>query len=180
MAELSYKFLDKEIESGTFDCGVQSINEYVYGSFFATLLQHGYAYQIVYKKDIVIGYYMITFNHMRVDECPEDISDYTSGVSEFLYCVEIKYLAIATKYQNRKIGTSVLPSIIKSIKDYALSFPVRLITIDDRKDLVGWYKRMGFIEFPYNPKWQEGYTTKMYMDCLIRQKELGEYVESLC
>jgi hypothetical protein len=73
-----------------------------------------------------------------------------------------------------------LPSIIKSIKDYALSFPVRLITIDARKDLVGWYKRMGFIEFPYNPKWQEGYTTKMYMDCLIRQKELEEYVESLC
>ena len=45
-----------------------------------------------------------------------------------------------------------MPSIIKSIKDYALSFPVRLITIDARKDLVGWYKRMGFIEFPYNPK----------------------------
>lgn len=73
-----------------------------------------------------------------------------------------------------------MPSIIKSIKDYALSFPVRLITIDARKDLVGWYKRMGFIEFPYNPKWQERYTTKMYMDCLIRQKELEEYVESLC
>lgn len=178
MAELSYKFLDKEVENGTFDCGVPSINDYVYASFFATLLQHGYAYQILYKKNIVIGYYMITFNHVRIDDCPETVSEYTSELSEFLYCVEIKYLAIARDYQKRKIGTNVLPSIIKSIKDYALSFPIRLITIDARVDLVDWYKRMGFREFPHNPEWQDGYTTKMYMDCLIRQEELERYIES--
>lgn len=179
MSKLEYKFLQEDVKSGTFDCGVEAINQYVFDSFFATLLQHGYAYQILYNK-VVVGYYMIIFNHVRIEDCPDAIAEYTSGLSNYLYCVEIKYLAIAEKFQNHKIGTNVLPTIIKSIKDFALNFPIRLITIDARNDLVGWYKKMGFIEFPENPEWQEGYTTKMYIDCLIHQKELDEYIDSLC
>lgn len=182
MSKLKYKFLQEDIKKGTFDCGVSSINEFIVDSFFATLLQHGYAYQILYSnkeyKDIVVGYYMITFSHVMVEECPETISDYTTRLNDFLYCVEIKYLAIDKKYQHKRIGTSVLPTIIKSIKDYALSFPIRLITIDARNDLVNWYKKMGFIEFPQNKEGQEGVTTRMYIDCLIRKKELDEYVNS--
>lgn len=180
MAKLTYKFLQEDIKDGTFDCGVSSINQYVVKSFYATLLQHGYAYQILYNNEIVVGYYMITFNHVRIDSCPEKISEYTSELSDFLYCVEIKYLAIDKNYQHKKIGSCVLTTIIKSIKDYALSLPIRLITIDARNELVDWYKKMGFIEFPQNAKWQEGVTTKMYIDCLIHQKELDEYVNSCC
>ena len=182
MSKLTYRFLQEDIKRGVFDCGVDSINQYIVDSFFATLLQHGYAYQILYNNgvngDIVVGYYMITFSHVMVEECPEVISDYTTDLNKFLYCVEIKYLAIDKKYQHNRIGTAVLPTIIKSIKDYALSFPIRLITIDARNDLVDWYKRMGFIEFPQNKEGQEGVTTKMYIDCLIRKKELDEYVKS--
>lgn len=179
MSKLTYKFLQKEIKSGEFDCGVESINQYVVDSYLATLLQHGYAYQILYDNEIVVGYYMITFKHVIIEDCPGAISEYTSGLSDFLYCMEIKYIAIAKEYQNRKIGTVVLPTIIKSIKDYAVMFPIRLITVDARNDLVDWYKKMGFIEFPKNPNWQEGYTTRMYIDCMIHQKELDEYLESL-
>lgn len=178
MSKLTYKFLRENIEDGSFDCGVESINQYVVDSFWATLLQHGYAYQIFYGK-IVVGYYMITFNHIQIEDCPEILSEYTSGISNFLYSVEIKYLAIDKKYQRKKIGTSVLPSIIKSIKDCALEFPVRLITIDARNDLIEWYKSLGFVELPYNPEWQNGYTTKMYIDCMIRKKEFQEYLETL-
>lgn len=177
MSNLTYKFLQEDIKSGKFDCGVESINKYVVDSFYATLLQHGYAYQILYNN-IVVGYYMITLNHVELEECPETISDYTSGLCDFLYCVEIKYLAIEKCYQHRKIGTNVLPSIIKSIKDYTSIIPIRLITIDARSELVEWYKKFGFIEFPNNPEWQEGYTRKMYIDCMMHKKELKEYLES--
>lgn len=93
--------------------------------------------------------------------------------------MEIKYLAIDQKFQRKKIGTAVLPIIIKSIKDYTLLFPIRLITIDARDDLIEWYKSFGFVEFPQNQEWQEGYTTKMYIDCMIRSKELEEYLQSI-
>ncbi len=178
MSKLTYKLLQEDIKNGTFDCGISSINQYVVDSFYATLLQHGYAYQILYNDDIIVGYYMITFNHIMIEKCPEAISEYTSGLNDFLYCVEIKYLAIDKNYQHKKIGTCVLPTIIKSIKDYALSFPIRLITIDARNDLVNWYKKMGFIEFPQNKEGQEGVTTRMYIDCLIRKKELDMYLNS--
>lgn len=177
MSKLTYKFLQENIEEGKFDCGVKAINQYVKDSYLATLLQHGYAYQILYNS-VVVGYYMLTFNHVRIEECPDAISEYTSGLSDYIYTVEIKYLAIDKKYQKHGIGTAVLPSIIKSIKDYALTFPIRLITIDARIDLVEWYRKFGFVKFPGNPVWQEGYTTKMYIDCMIRQKELDDYIET--
>lgn len=179
MSNLTYRFLQSEIKDGEFDCGVESINQYVVRSFLATLLQHGYAYQILYNEK-VIGYYMITFNHIMLEDCPEAISDYTSGLNDFLYCLEIKYLAIDKVYQKKGIGTIVLPTIIKCIKDYAVRFPIRLITIDARVDYIDWYKKMGFEELPINPKWQDGYTKKMYIDCMIHQKELEEYIDSIC
>ena len=178
MAELEFKLLREDVTDGAFNCGVTSINQYVVNSFMATLLQHGYAYQITYKN-VTLGYYMIMFNHIKLEDCPEVISDYTSGLSDFLYSVEIKYLAIDQKFQRKKIGTAVLPIIIKSIKDYTLLFPIRLITIDARDDLIEWYKSFGFVEFPQNQEWQGGYTTKMYIDCMIRSKELEEYLQSI-
>ncbi|MCM1232330.1 MAG: GNAT family N-acetyltransferase [Ruminococcus flavefaciens] len=179
MSKLTCKLLQEDIKSGTFDCGVESINQYVVKSFYATLLQHGYAYQILYNNDVIVGYYMVTFNHVSIESCPEAISEYTSGLSDFLYCIEIKYLAIDKNYQKRKIGSSILSMIIKDIKEYAAQLPIRLITIDARDDLVDWYRKMGFVEFPRNEKWQEGVTTKMYIDCLIHQRELDAYFDSM-
>lgn len=178
MSKLTCRFLQEDVKPGMFDCGMDTINEYVVESYLATLLQHGYAYQILYGN-IVVGYYMLTFNHVMIEDCPDSISEYTSGLSNFLYCVEIKYLAIDKKYQKRGIGSSILGIIIKDIKDYALKFPIRLITIDARNDLLDWYKKFGFIEFPENPEWQKGYTTKMYLDCMINKEALEIYTSSL-
>lgn len=53
--------------------------------------------------------------------------------------------------------------------------PFRLITIDARNDYVKWYERLGFIKCPVNSSGQDGYTTKMYIDCLRNEKGLREY-----
>ena len=58
MAELQYKLMTSAVNN--FDCGNSAINEYVENSYFATLLQQCYAYEIEYKS-LVVGYYMITF-----------------------------------------------------------------------------------------------------------------------
>ena len=65
MAELEFKLLREDVTDGAFNCGVTSINQYVVNSFMATLLQHGYAYQITYKN-VTLGYYMIMFNHIKL------------------------------------------------------------------------------------------------------------------
>lgn len=53
MAELQYKLMTSAVNN--FDCGNSAINEYVENSYFATLLQQCYAYEIEYKS-LVVGY----------------------------------------------------------------------------------------------------------------------------
>lgn len=174
MSQLTYRLLRQDVERGDFDCGIESINEYVFQSYWATLLQHGYAYQIEYSNRI-LGYYMITMNHVLLEECDEKIAEYTSGLSDFIYTIEIKYLAIGKQYQGKKIGTEALKTIIKSIKDFLYQIPFRLITIDARNDYVKWYERFGFVKCPVNSAGQDGYTTKMYLDCLKDIEKLKKY-----
>lgn len=178
MSKMTYKLLQCDVKQDDFDCGVESINKYVYESYWATLLQHGYAYQIEYDSRI-IGYYMITINHMMLEDCDEKISEYSSGLSNYIYTVEIKYLAIRKNLQGKKIGTAVLKSIIKSIKDYLYYIPFRLITIDARDDYIRWYESLGFIKCPVNSAGQDGYTTKMYLDCILNEEKIKEYQDMI-
>ena len=73
MAELQYKLMTSAVNN--FDCGNSAINEYVENSYFATLLQQCYAYEIEYKS-LVVGYYMITFRDVAFYDCISEISDY--------------------------------------------------------------------------------------------------------
>ena len=66
MAELQYKLMTSAVNN--FDCGNPAINEYVENSYFATLLQQCYAYEIEYKS-LVVGYYMITFRDVAFYDC---------------------------------------------------------------------------------------------------------------
>ena len=105
MAELQYKLMTSAVNN--FDCGNPAINEYVENSYFATLLQQCYAYEIEYKS-LVVGYYMITFRDVAFYDCISEISDYQiDDFGEFLPSLYINYLAIGTKYQKNKIGTKI-------------------------------------------------------------------------
>ena len=82
MAELQYKLMTSAVNN--FDCGNSAINEYVENSYFATLLQQCYAYEIEYKS-LVVGYYMITFRDVAFYDCISEISDYQiDDFGEFL------------------------------------------------------------------------------------------------
>lgn len=71
MAELQYKLMTSAVNN--FDCGNSAINEYVENSYFATLLQQCYAYEIEYKS-LVVGYYMITFRDVAFYDCISEVS----------------------------------------------------------------------------------------------------------
>ena len=76
MSEFRYVLLKDEVSE--FDCGNPTINEYIANSYFATLSQQCYAYQIIYKA-CVVGDYMITLRDVVLSDCPSDISDYQDG-----------------------------------------------------------------------------------------------------
>lgn len=179
MGILQFKSVTRDVESLPFDCGVDSINEYVKNSYYPTITQHAYAYSIM-SGERVLGYYQVLFRDIKLDDFPAKIADYDPGVKdEKISAVHIRYIAIDEQYQGHKIGTSTLQTIIKNVKNLSELWPIRVITIDAKSDLVDWYKREGFKKMKNNTVGQEGTTEAMYFDCMRYGDELEKYIDSI-
>lgn len=176
MADLQVRFVTKEIEQSSFDCGVDSINQYIKQSYFPLLLQHAYTFQVS-GNGIVLGYYQVLFREIELNDFPEDISDFQSDVKEqSLSAVHIRFIAVDKRYQGNRIGTAMLQMIVKSVMELSVSWPVRVITIDAVNHLTGWYEKIGFKRLLRNTPGQEGVTSAMYIDCMHFSDELEAYI----
>lgn len=180
MGEIDFIRVTRAVESQKFDCGVESINDYVRNSYFPLIAQHAYAYNIVYKN-ISLGYIQYLFTDIELDYFPEDIAEINPCIKDDkLSALHIRFLAIDKEYQNRKLGTTALQIMIRDVEDMAEHWPVRLITIDARIDLVQWYEKLGFRKMCVNTVGQDGVTVAMYFDCMRYSTELREYIEAVC
>lgn len=61
----------------------------------------------------------------------------------------------------------------------AANWPVRVITIDARENLVMWYEKLGFRKMVYNTPGQDGVTVSMFLDCMQKKDEFTEYIDSI-
>ena len=180
MEILLFEKVTADVEKTSFDCGIKSINEYVRDSYYPTIVQHAYAYSIVAEKyNIILGYYQVLFREIEINDFPEDIAGYDPEIKGgTISSIHIRFIAIDKKYHKHGIGTSSLRIIIKNIVDFTEFFPIRVITIDARSDLIEWYRKLGFQEMLKNTVGQDGVTKAMYFDCLRCADELNRYLES--
>ena len=180
MARLDFKKVTKDtIANDDFDCGIESINEYVEDSYYPSLAQHAYTYCII-GEGKTLGYIQFLFRDVELEYFPDNISDIDTGVKEnMLSAIHIRFIAIKKKYQKRKIGTAALKIAISRIEQLADSWPVSMITIDARCDLVQWYEREGFKCMKKNKPGQNGYTVAMYYSCIRQPEELQAYIEEM-
>lgn len=101
------------MENTSFTCGVPSIDEYVKNSYYPTIVQQAYGYSIS-GRGIVLGYYMIMFREIELDDFPPEIADYDPEIKDRkVSAVHIRYIAIDEKYQHNRIGTATIQAIIK-------------------------------------------------------------------
>ncbi len=148
------------------------------GEKYGNTTIQAYAYCIM-SNHIILGYYQILFREIELDDFPDEISEYNADIKEDkISSVHIRYLAIEKKYQNKKIGTNTLQVIIKDIEQFAENWPIRVITIDARNDLVEWYEKQGFKRMRKNTVGQDISTESMYFDCMRFSDELETYLES--
>lgn len=179
MGKLVFQRVTEDVVNQKFDCGVESINEYVRDSYYPTIAQHAYAYTI-WGNGRLLGYVQYLFRDVELEYFPDEIADVDPGVKEnTLSALHIRFLAIDSQYQKRHIGTSVLEILIKKIEDMAIDWPIRLITIDARIDLVKWYERNGFKKIKINTPGQDGVTVAMYYDCMKFRQELTAFLEAM-
>ena len=115
MGNLQYRKVTREVEDASFTCGVPSIDEYVKNSYYPTIVQHAYGYSIS-GKGIILGYYMIMFREIELDDFPPEIADYDPEIkNRKVTAVHIRYIAIDEKYQHNRIGTATIQTIIKNV-----------------------------------------------------------------
>ena len=179
MGNLQYRRVTREVENSSFTCGVPSIDDYVKNSYYPTIVQHAYGYSIS-GKGIVLGYYMIMFREIKLADFPPEIADYDPEIKERkISAVHIRYIAIDERYQHNKIGTFTIQTIIKSVKMLAVNWPIRVITIDAREDLVTWYEKLGFRKMITNTPGQDGVTVSMFFDYMQQKDEFMKYMDSI-
>ena len=119
------------------------------------------------------------FRDVELTDLPDDIAEYDSEVKDNrITAVHIRFIAIDKEYQKKKLGTSTLQIIIAYVRQLTQMWPVRIITIDARLDLMKWYIEEGFLSMVHNKPGQQGVTQAMVMDCMRYEEELSEYVDS--
>ena len=178
MAKIEISKMKKEVPAGTIDCGNDSINALIEKSYYPTILQHAYGYLICIEHKI-IGAYMIKFVKIKLEDCPEEVSEYVSDLCEDCFSIHIKFIAIDTKYQKRGCGTHVLMNIVRQVRELCDKWPIRLITLDALKDKYEWYCSLGFVAFNEEDYNDENSTIKMYLDCLIDPEVVNTYCDLL-
>ena len=175
------RMLIKKIESDiskSFDCGNSSINSLVYESYYPTILQHAYAFEVRIDERIM-GYFMCRFSTIEIETCPEEIADYMSDNFKSCASLHIEYIAIDKLYQGYGIGRSVMNHIIQWSKRLCKMYPVRLITLDALKEKYGWYQDLGFLAFDENDIDDSSPTIRMYIDCLLEKELVYNYIEKI-
>ncbi len=178
MGELIFKKLYRDVSQEEFNCGNDSINRLIYNSYYPTLLQHGYAYEVSDREShTVLGYYMIKFRSIKLEHCPKEVSEYFCDLINDCCALHITYIAVDKKYQGHRLGTHIMLSVIRTVRDMCQRFPVRLITIDALKDKCKWYQGLGFEMFDPADAYNESTTVKMYIDCVADRSAIQEYVD---
>lgn len=176
MGKIVIEKLDHDVLDQDFDCGNSSINRQIQESYFPTLLQYCYAYQVSISG-CVVGYYMIKMRTVNMEKVPEKLSEYTCSLVNSCSAVHISYIAVDKRYQNRKIGTYILKTIVNQVLKMCQQFPITIITLDALKEKYEWYKDRGFIAFSESDLTAPGVTIPMYVSCILNQEAVDNYCD---
>ena len=174
MGQIEMRKLISDPCNQAFDCGIAGINDMIKRSYFPTILQHLYCFEVKVDGEI-IGYYMYGFRKLKMEECPGETGEYFSDLSDVCYTLHLKYIAVASQYQHHGVGTKVLYLLIKQIFEMCKIWPVRLITLNALKERVDWYRSIGFKMFNELDMQNNDKDVQMYMDCLLDPDKVSEY-----
>ena len=168
MMNLKANILDREVYSGEFTCGVKKIDEFVQSSYIENITQHAMAIEVT-DNETIIGYCMINFKNIFLERMPEDIADYNADLIKYCTSAHIQYIAVDKSKQKKKYGTKIIAYVIKYILSFVEKLPIRLITLDAFKELVEWYKKIGFRIIGEEEDYSNEDTVAMYYDCLTKK-----------
>ena len=180
MGKLRLRRIEKPDIDPVFDCGNASINAKLKEtSCYMDVLQYAYLYEIRID-DRLVGYYRLSFRIIDLDLLPEDLSEYYAEEPPVCTAIHLDFIAIASQWQEQKVGTYALKLVMDGIKDRLCSeWPVRLFTLEALQDKISWYQHLGFRLCRKEDAANIGKpTVLMFWDCLYDPQRLETYLDS--
>jgi len=145
--------LGKSHDRKSFDCGEQSLNEYL----------HQYASQDINRRinkvfvasppetpQRVIGYYSLSANSLDANDLPDGLRRRLSRYP--VPAVLLGRLAIAESRQGQDLGSILLADALQRIVQASQVMAVYAVVVDALDDqAAGFYQQFGFISLPSQP-----------------------------
>lgn len=170
MASLKYNILKKEINESAFTCGVRSIDEFIYNSYIENITQHAMTIECLIDNQVV-GYCMITFKNIMLQNVPEEVAEYNTNLLDYCTSIHIQYMAVKKQYQRNGYGGKMMAYLLKYIMSLVNRIPIRLIILDAFKNLVDWYRSVGFKIIGDEKDYSDQDTVRMYIDCITEDNK---------
>ena len=140
MSELRLEVMQGDI-SPSLSCGEKSIDALMGLAYSKTVSKQALAYNILVDEHLV-GNCML-----KLVRLCDEIADYYISDNEFI-ALELSYLAIDRRLQGQGIGTLVLKKLIQWARMKSEELPIRFFVLDAFKARKGWYRGVGFGEYP--------------------------------
>ncbi|MCZ0860160.1 GNAT family N-acetyltransferase [Methanocorpusculum sp. MG] len=159
LSRLTVKPLHAGIDRTHFCCSEQYLNDYFKED---ALKDHEYLYSItkvMEHEGHIVGFFTLvtdTINPNSVETSVGKKYEYTK-----LPAVKIARLATDTQYLGKGIGTAMMIWIFRIVADLTSDVGCRVITVDAKRDAVGFYQKFAF--HPVQSK-KETDTVPMYLD----------------
>lgn len=159
--------IEKEDNTGDFDCGNASINDMLQQSYYPHILKQVHAYKVLIEGTIV-GFYEVSIRSI-------DVTDSDANFAEKYYheptycCVFIDFIAVDQNLQGSGIGTVILKSIIDQAHSLYAKWPVRLVILDALREKIQWYTNRGFYALNSAELHSDSETMLMFFDLMPAQ-----------
>lgn len=145
--------LDYSIDLDSFYCDEPELDIWVHRDAFEQQ-EKGSCVVHVALDDIntVIGIFTLSSHYLQHRVIPQQTKDDTN-LSGNIPCVLLGRLAVNKEYQGQSQGSLLVKEAIQKAREYSVNVGCRFLYTQALNDnLIDWYKKLGFISFPKNPR----------------------------
>lgn len=136
--------LSQNEDLSSFTCNDQDLNEYIQHDAKKDLANFYSATKLVKYQGEIVGFFTLITDTIQMDKVEPD------EFPEFEYSklpgIKIARLATHTEYEKQGVGRYMIIEIFRCVADLTLDVGCTVITVDAKKDAVGFYEKYAFVK----------------------------------
>lgn len=143
MADIEFHLLSKTIDTSSFDCGDDDLNDFLQTDALKNQNEWLSVTKVLVQNQRVVGYFTITPDTLHKGRI--DFSDKLAGYPYQKYpAIKLARLAVDKRYQHKGIGKMLMSEFFSSALDAVSINGGRFITVDAKNSARSFYEMYNF------------------------------------